>query len=407
MSSFLLINMDIYWEKIVTSEKKEADLVTVADGRVRVTSMTLSDGRELIYFDDSADYVSGKKTRTLTDSRDLPQQQPLSSMRRDPLTGEWSTYAAHRMNRTFMPPANENPLGPTQPHQLPTEIPSDDYDVVVFENRFPSFARAAYEGEALPETVDGMDLVQQRKARGRCEVVCFSPNSSGSFCELSPTRVRTIIEAWAHRTKELSQLEGIKEVFCFENRGEEIGVTLQHPHGQIYAYPFLPPRIANIVEQAKDYAQRTGRRLFDDVIDQEQRAGTRIVAKGKHWLAYVPAAAKWPLELMLVPLRHVADFTELTDEEKEELATLYPRLLRQVDRFFPGVEKTAYIAAWNQAPVGEEREYGRLHLQLFSLRRSPDKMKFLAGSESAMAVWINDTTPEKIAERLREVEEEA
>ena len=125
---------------------------------VRKTTTTLSDGRELIYFDDSEPYLSGTATRELHDGRHLPKSTPLSSIRRDPLTGEWTALAAHRMNRTFMPPANENPLGPTQSGQLPTEIPADDYDVVVFENRFPSFARTAYLNEELPGYVDNMEL---------------------------------------------------------------------------------------------------------------------------------------------------------------------------------------------------------------------------------------------------------
>lgn len=372
---------------------------------VRKTVTTLSDGRELIYFDDSEPYLSGGDTRELHDGRDLPKSTPLSSMRRDPLTGDWTALAAHRMNRTFMPPANENPLGPTKPGQLPTEIPADDYDVVVFENRFPSFARSAYLDEELPSTVDGMELVPQAPGRGRCEVVCFSPNPTGSLCELSERRARTIIEAWADRTSALSALDGIEQVFCFENRGEEIGVTLQHPHGQIYAYPFLPPRTEAILRQSRAYFERTGRQLQHDVVMAELDARTRVVFESECWFAYVPAAAKWPLEVMLVPKRDVPDFPALSEEERAELAVVYPRLLRQVDRFFPGIEKTAYIAGWNQAPVNEGREFGRLHLQLFSLRRSSDKMKFLAGSESAMAVWINDTTPERIAERLREVAE--
>lgn len=373
---------------------------------VRKTVTTLADGRELIYFDDSEPYLSGKKTRELHDSRDLPESVPLSAMRRDPLTGEWSAFAAHRMNRTFMPPANENPLGPTRPRQIPTEIPADDYDVVVFENRFPSFARKAYANEQLPEYVDGMEFVPQKPARGRCEVVCFTPDVTASFADLSPRRARTVIEAWADRTAELSQLSGIRQVFCFENRGAEIGVTLQHPHGQIYAYPFTPPRTAAILREAKAYKQKTGGNLLEDVMLAELEAKTRVVFEADNWIAYVPAAAKWPLEVMLAPRRNVPDFTALNESERAELAIVYPRLLRQVDKFFPGIDKTAYIAGWNQAPIGDGREYGRLHLQLFSLRRSPDKMKFLAGSESAMAVWINDTTPERIAERLREVAEQ-
>lgn len=367
---------------------------------VRKTSTTLADGRELIYFDDREPWVSGAETRNLVDSRELPPSNTFSEMRRDPLTGDWVVMAAHRMNRTFMPPANENPLAPTKPGELPTEIPADDFDVVVFENRFPSLTLHMEVGDDFETSVDG--FVERAPALARCEVVCFTADPDSNFRDLSPERVRTVIEAWVDRTRELSKLPGIQLVFPFENRGPEIGVTLQHPHGQIYSYPFLPPRSRAIVDRAKAYQAETGRDLFEDVIAAEQ-GGERVIIQTEHWIAYVPAAAKWPLELILTTKRKVADFTELSEEEKRELATVYLDILHRVDRFFEGVEKTPYIAAWNQAPVGADREFGRFHLHLFSLMRSPGRMKYLAGTESAMGAWNNDTTPELIAARFKEL----
>jgi UDPglucose--hexose-1-phosphate uridylyltransferase len=139
-------------------------------------------------------------------------------------------------------------------------------------------------------------------------------------------------------------------------------------------------------------------------LDAEVAAGTRVIEQTEYFTVFVPAAAKWPLEVMVWPNRKVADFSELTDDEKDDLAIVLKRLYTAVDKFFEGVEKTPYIAGWNQAPVEEDlRPYGRLHLQLFSLMRSPNRMKYLAGSESSQAVWINDTTPEKIAQRMKEI----
>ncbi|MDO4687021.1 MAG: galactose-1-phosphate uridylyltransferase [Corynebacterium sp.] len=370
---------------------------------VRKTSTTLSDGRELIYFDDREPWVSGTEVRTLVDSRELPPSNTFSEMRRDPLTGDWVVMAAHRMNRTFMPPANENPLAPTKPGELPTEIPADDYDVVVFENRFPSLTMHMEIPDDFATTVDG--FVERAPALARCEVVCFTADPDSNFRDLSPQRVRTVIEAWVDRTRELSKLPGIKLVFPFENRGPEIGVTLQHPHGQIYSYPFLPPRAQAIVDRAKAYNAETGRDLFEDVIAAEQR-GERVILDTEHWIAYVPAAAKWPMEFIMTTKRKVADFTELNEAEKQELAENYLKLLQWVDKFFEGIEKTPYIAAWNQAPIGEDREFSRFHLHVFSLMRSPGRMKFLAGTESAMGAWNNDTTPELIAARFKEVADE-
>lgn len=367
---------------------------------IRKTRTRLSDGRELIYFDDTEPYASGVVTRELHDDRDLVPAEAASTMRFDVLTGEWVTLAAHRMNRTFLPATDECPLCPTRPGRPATEIPAGDYDVAVFENRFPSLGSAA---EEVPGLVDGERLWPQRAADGRCEVVCFTGDHDRGFAQLPVSRVRTVLEALRDRTRELSALPSVAQVYCFENRGEEIGVTLSHPHGQIYAYPTLPPRTTALLRQAEEHRKRTGRSLLRDVLDAERRAGTRVVVEGEHWTAYVPAAARWPVELHVAPHRDVADLTELDDAELDELSHLYLDVLGRLDRFFDGVDRLPYIAGWHQAPIGAGRDLGRLHLQVFSLMRSPHRMKFLAGSESGMGAWISDTTPERIAARFREV----
>ncbi len=396
--------------------------MSILSSRVRKTQATLADGRDLFYFDDSAQYVSGEKTRRLDDPRPLSDRyapvldengvaHPVTgpTMRLDVLTGEWIPHAAHRMNRTFLPPADANPLAPAKPGAAYSdgEIPAQDYDVVVFENRFPSLMRVP--GVDDVETAfEDVDFWRIRPAAGRCEVICFSPDDKKSLREVSPERMRTIIEAWADRTEELSALDGIEQVFCFENRGQEIGVTLHHPHGQIYAYPYLTPRTAQMLVQARKHREATGRNLLRDVLEAELRSGRRIVFESEHWVGYVPMAARWPVEIHLAPRRDVPDLAALNEEERADLATAYLEILNRVERFFPPQEngeltKTPYIAAWHQAPVGAGRDDLRLHLQLFSFLRSPGKLKYLAGSESGMGAWISDTTPEKIADRLNEV----
>ena len=147
----------------------------------------------------------------------------------------------------------------------------------------------------------------------------------------------------------------------------------------------------------------TGGNLLADVLAAEQRAGTRVVLRGEHWTGYVPAAARWPVEVHLAPHRDVPDLAALDDAEREELSHLYLELLRRADRYYDGVDALPYIAGWHQAPVGADRELGRLHLQLFSVLRAPGKLKYLAGSESGMGAWVNDARSEAIAARLREV----
>ena len=364
------------------------------------SSAQLADGREIIYFDDTEPYLSGGVTRHVEDTRDLPPAEGGSSLRYDVLTGEWVAIASHRNERTLFPPRDQCPLCPTGRGSMPSEIPASDYDVVVFENRFPSFASRL---AGQPVLIDGESLWPQRPGIGRCEVVCFTSDHSASFSSLSTGRVRTVIEAWADRTAELSELDAVEQVFCFENRGEEIGVTLHHPHGQIYAYPFVAPRTDRLLAQAAAHRASTGGNLLADVLAAERRAGTRVVLSGEHWTAYVPAAARWPVEVHLAPHRDVPDLPALDETEREELAVVYLELLRRADRYFDGVSALPYIAGWHQAPVRDRRELGRLHLQLFSVLRAPGKLKYLAGSETGMGAWVNDADPEQIAERLREV----
>ncbi|MCC2031638.1 galactose-1-phosphate uridylyltransferase [Microbacterium allomyrinae] len=366
----------------------------------------LADGRELIYFDDPGTTLGPDRA---IDARDLAPRPETATMRRDVLSGDWVSVAAARQNRAFLPPAELDPLAPQTPSN-PSEIPSL-YDVAVFENKSPSFGPAlaaahgatpahgdAPAGVDAPRDLDDLDapgLGRTRTSVGRCEVVCFSPEHAGSFGSLTPTRARTVIEAWADRTAALSALPGVEQVFPFENRGEAIGVTLPHPHGQIYAYPYITPRTTGLLASI----DREGPDLFERILEFE-RAGERVILTGEHWTAFVPFAARWPIEIHLLPHRHVADFSETTDAERDELAPLYLRLLRGVDALYD--TPTPYIAAWHQAPVNRGRATVRLHLQLTSPRRAADKLKFLAGSEAAMGAWIGDVPPETAAARLRE-----
>jgi UDPglucose--hexose-1-phosphate uridylyltransferase len=374
----------------------------------------LADGREIIYFDESP----GLGRALVPDTRDLPRRDlpprdlpgglpggpdadQDSGLRWDPLLGEWVVLAAGRQDRTFLPPADLCPLDPSRPGR-PTEIPADDYDVVVFENRFPSLtgAGAADAGWAGP-TGPG-HLGERRPAFGRCEVVCFTADHDASFASLTPRRVRTVVEAWADRTAVLGAMAGISQVYCFENRGEEIGVTLSHPHGQVYAFPFVTPRTSRMLAQAREYGVSRGRNLFDDIVAAELAAQTRVVARNEHWIAFVPAAARWPYEVMLFPERRVADIPALGDAAREAFCPIYLDVLRRLDGLF--ASRMPYIAAWHQAPSGDAfaRAEFALHLQLMPVRRAPGKLKYLAGTESGMGVWIGDVPPETAAARLRE-----
>ena len=362
----------------------------------RVTQ--LADGRELIYFDDPGTHLAAERR---IDTRPLDPRPETAQMRFDVLTGDWVSVATNRQNRAFLPPAELDPLAP-QSDANPSEVPSM-YDVAVFENRSPSFGPALPgTGDPAQRTATGMPLEATDAATGiahpsygRCEVICFSPEHEGSFASLSLTRARTVIEALADRVAALSALPGIAQVFPFENRGREIGVTLPHPHGQIYGYPVVTPRTRALLRSLETH----GGDLFARVLDAEL-ASDRVIFAGRHWTAFVPFAARWPLEVHLMPNRHVADLAETSAAERDELAPLYLRLLRAVDALYD--TPTPYIAAWHQAPVAVARGEVRLRLELTSPRRAADKLKFLAGSEAAMGAWIGDVAPEAAAAMLRE-----
>ncbi|WKX72239.1 galactose-1-phosphate uridylyltransferase [Streptomyces sp. XD-27] len=348
---------------------------------MKKTATRLADGRELIYYDARDDAV-----RDAVDRRPLDPTVTTSEIRHDRLLGDRVAIASHRQGRTYHPPADQCPLCPSRPGG-PSEIPAADYDVVVFENRFPSLAG---------------DL-------GRCEVVCFTSDHDASFADLTEDRAALVLEAWTDRTAELAGFPGVEQVFCFENRGAEIGVTLGHPHGQIYGYPFATPRTETMLRSLAGHRERTGgRNLFDDVVAEERADGRRIVAEGEHWTAFVPYAAHWPYEVHLYPRRRVPDLRGLDAAARTEFPQLYLELLRRFDRIFgPGQPPTPYIAGWHQAPFRHpERAEFALHLELFTIRRTAGKLKFLAGSESGMNVFINDVPPEAAARRLREVTSE-
>ncbi|GGX82832.1 galactose-1-phosphate uridylyltransferase [Streptomyces minutiscleroticus] len=351
---------------------------------MKKTSTRLADGRELIYYDLRDDTV-----RDAVDRRPLERTVTTSEIRRDVLLGDSVAIASHRQGRTYHPPADQCPLCPTRGERL-SEIPDSSYDVVVFENRFPSLA-----GDS-----------------GRCEVVCFTSDHDASFADLTEEQAALVLEAWTDRTAELSQLPAVEQVFCFENRGAEIGVTLGHPHGQIYAYPFTTPRTALMLRSLAAHKEASGgENLFDEVVARELAEGTRVVLETEHWAAFVPYAAHWPYEVHLYPKRRVPDLLALDEAARTEFPQVYLELLRRFDRIFgEGEPPTPYIAAWHQAPFGApagfegvDRGDFALHLELFTIRRTSGKLKFLAGSESGMNVFINDVPPEAAAERLREV----
>jgi len=370
----------------VSNEKS----IPLSHGIVR-QDRKLSDGRTISYYD------SKTVVREAVDTRPVENRPGLGELRLDALTNEWVVMAAHRQARAFLPPKELCPLCPTKPG-LQSEVPESSYEVAVFENLSPSLALAQNDWK-LP-AYDGLNtpIVD---AAGFCEVLCYTDNHEAHFGTLSLEQIRIVMEAWRDRTREISKLPNIAHIFTFENRGVEVGVTLHHPHGQIYAYSYLPPRVEKMFQIATDHLAKHSRPLITDIIAREVKDEVRIVAQNSDWIAYVPFASRYPFEIHIAPKVFTADLAELTDAQADSFGAVAKESLQRLDGVF-GIEM-AYMASWHQAPVHVGRNALGLHLQITSIRRAPGKLKYLAGSESAMQAFIMDLKPEQSAAQLRDV----
>ena len=314
----------------------------------------------------------------------------------DPTTAEWRTFATHRQDRTFLPVADHCPLCPARDASFRTEIPAASYDLAVFDNRFPALV-ADPPVPPLPST----PLYPVEPAWGATEVVVYSDDHDATLGELGADHIRRLVDVWADRYRVLGGRDEVAYVFVFENRGEVIGVTLSHPHGQIYAYPEIPPRPRAELEAGLAHLARHGTCVFCDVVARERAEGLRLVAQNGRFLAFVPFAARFPYEVHLIAHRHATSLLDLTDPERDDLAQLLEAVLHGFDALFGF--PLPYVMSMHQAPTddGPWQEVSHLHLEFTPVHRTATKLKYLAGSELGAGAFINDATPEVTASQLR------
>jgi UDPglucose--hexose-1-phosphate uridylyltransferase len=319
----------------------------------------------------------------------------VSELRWNPLLGEWVATATERQDRTFLPPDDYCPLCPTKSGGFPTEVPEGSYDIVVFENRFPSL-------KTVPDdpVVESSALYPVRPSQGVCEVVLYSPKHSSSLAQEPVEQIYKLVRVWTDRFRELSALDFVKYVFIFENKGEAIGVTLHHPHGQIYAYPFIPPRIATELKQFGDYQEATGKCLLCEVLSEELNAKGRIVAENDSFAALIPFFARWPYETHIYSKRHFQALPDMSDAETKDLASILKMVLVAFDKLFD--ISFPYMMVIHQRPVdGQPYDFYHFHIEFYPPLRSANRLKYLAGSETGAGMFINDTLPEEKAAELR------
>ena len=341
---------------------------------VHKRSHTKQDGRKL--------YLYGYNPHTIDrlEGDDL-EMFAGAELRLHPLRKTWSIYAGNRNNRTFKPNAATNPLAPSQAGQPLTEIPFPDFELCVFENRFPSL-----HDSAPPPTENGLTAA---RAIGGCEVVVYSPESEGSLATLGQMRRRLLIEAWIDRYKDMFS-KGCAFVLPFENRGDEVGVTLHHPHGQIYGFPFIPAPQQNALE-----AFEAGYSLAERLPDWRETFG---VCEAGGMLAYAPPFARFPYEVWISSFQKRSGPWAFTMDETEGFAYLLGNITERYDAMFG--RQTPYMLNLQAAPYGRDGAF-EFTAQFYPLLRAPERVKYLASVEQATGVFTVDVLPELAAKTLR------
>ncbi len=321
----------------------------------------------------------------------------MSELRWHPFLEEWVITATHRQDRTFLPPKDYCPFCPTKPGGFPTEVPREDYNIVVFENKFPSLQKEPPEPAVLPTKISPVE-----KAQGICEVVLYSPEHNLTLADMPLSRIRNLILVWQDRYEKLGAKDYIKYVLIFENKGEAVGVTLHHPHGQIYAFPYIPPKLKKELTASEKFYREKQTCLFCETLNEEFQDERRVIFEGKRFAAFIPFFARYPYEVYLAPKEHLSSMAEFTSEDREDLAIVLKALLVKYDRLFHF--SFPYIMVIHQAPTdGKEHPEYHLHFEFYPPYRTAKKLKFLAGCESGAGSFINDTLPEEKADEMRRI----
>jgi UDPglucose--hexose-1-phosphate uridylyltransferase len=299
----------------------------------------------------------------------------VSELRFNELRGEEVVYAIHRQDRTFLPDREHCPLDPTRPGGPQTEIPFPAFELAVFDNRFPAFEAPG----------------------GAAEVIVYTDRHDGSFATLSGARAEALMWVWRHRYEELGARDDVDYVMIFENRGVEVGVTLHHPHGQVYGYPFVPP----VLERELAADERLGGCASCELLRRELHDRERVLLEDDRVVAYVPYASRWAYEAHVVLREHRASLLDCDGTDLRELSASLQTLVRGYDALFD--RPFPYVMVVHQAPtVGGPASGGHVHVEFYPPLRTPDKLKFLAGSEQGAGTFISDTLPEETAVALRE-----
>lgn len=314
----------------------------------------------------------------------------MAELRRHPFTKDWVMIASHRQNRPQMP-EDYCPFCPGS-----GKVP-DHYDVHKYDNDFPALSQ----NPPAPDDV-ATDFFKTEPAYGKCEVILYSPEHTITLPELSTAHIVKLVDLWAERLEALRCDKNIKFVFIFENRGEAVGVTMPHPHGQIYGYPFVPKKVELKLDASKEYFQQKHNCLFCDMLKEEKAFKQRIIFENEHFTVFLPFFTEYPYGFYIYSNAHKQNISEFNTEERKSLAETLRQATGTLDSLFD--YKFPYMMCMNNAPVNyseDVADYYHFHIEFFPPMRSADKIKFNASSETGAWAHCNPRCPEETAQELR------
>lgn len=312
----------------------------------------------------------------------------MAELRWHPLIKDWVMIASNRQNRPQMP-KDYCPFCPSFGN-----VP--DYEVMEYDNDFPALSQNPPE----PDDVSN-DFFKVKPNYGKCEVILYSPSHYVTLPELSDNHMKKLVDLWCERFNVMKSDEKIKYIFPFENRGEAVGVTMPHPHGQIYGYSFIPKKLELETNSAKEYYEEKHECLFCDMLKDELEDSRRIIFKNDYFTVFLPFYCEYPYGVYIISNRHCEYITKFTEEEKFALGVTIRDTVGMLDSLFN--YKFPYMMCMHNAPVnsGDYSKDFHFHIEFFPPMRSAEKQKFNASSETGAWASCNPTCPEETSKELR------
>ncbi len=310
----------------------------------------------------------------------------MSELRWNSMLGEWVIVAPARAKRPFQ---EEDQQCPFCPGQKETQ---GDWKVLTLDNRF-----AALQPSDNPSLLDS-PLIIGKEAHGYCKVLVESRQHTEQLEDMSEEQMVTVFKEYLRVFKDLDTKPGIQYVLEFENRGKAIGVSLEHPHAQVYALPFIPPRIQREISQFKEYRQENGVCLICDAIENELKNRERVINETQEFISLIPYGARLPYEVHVYPRRHASSLGDLEDN-LEEMSTVIADVVRRFKKLF---DEIAYTMVFHTRPSTGTHDYWHFHVEFYPPWRNRNRLKYLAGVESGAWTYTNDSLPEEKAQEMRD-----